>query len=369
MGKKLPFRTFQPAFFSGLLDDPIMVVKIRQQNRSFLVDCGQLTHIAKRVINSIDTIFTSHAHMDHIIGFDTFTRNVLVSNRIIKIYGPPKIAEKLAFRLKGYDWNLVEDYFCRFQMIEVHPDKLVQFKMNGASHFELEKIAEKPKADNRIYDDSFFRVDAELCDHKIPVLVYRFTEKPEFQIDEKKMLDQGYKPGRWILELKNWFYGRDKPGTINSIIDQNIEQGAEVDCRTLYKKICSDDRNLSIGYVTDVGYNAENRRKILELLKGIKLLVCECTFLRKDKSKARESFHLCTEDLNEIISALKPQFVVPLHLSKTYLGQSNQLFEELVLPSNTSVLRLSERVTEHPMIFSDGLELARHKTPCSKRSD
>lgn len=353
MREKFPFRTFQPALFSGLLDDPIMVVKIRQENRSFLVDCGQLNHIAKRVVKGVDTVFVSHAHMDHFIGIDTFTRNVLVSNRQITLYGPPKIAEKLAFRLKGYDWNLVEDYFCRYRVLEVYPDRIEQFILAGADQFKLEKVDEAPRTDKIIYEDAYFCVAADLCDHKIPVLAYRFTEKPVFQIEEEKIRKLGYLKGDWISQLKNWFHN----GTPSSVsIPGPGRKEVELKCEKLYQGIQADDQKMSIGYVTDIGFTSENREKIIELLCGVTLLISECTFLRDDKEKARESFHLCTEDLNDLIAEIKPQFLIPLHLSKTYLGRSHLLFEEIDVPSNCTLLMLDERVTEHPMIFSDGLE-------------
>lgn len=359
MREKFPFRTFQPAVFSGLLDDPLMIVKVRQESRCFLVDCGQITHIAKRVLKAVDAIFISHAHMDHFIGIDSFTRTVLVSNRRITLYGPPNIAEKLAYSLKCYDWNLVEDYFCRYRVIEVYPNRLKQFHLDGAHQFELEEVGERPRAGTLIYEDDFYKVEADLCDHKIPVLIYRFTEKPVFQIDEKKIQQLGYQKGPWITQLKHWFYARSLTDTPKFIRDKHLEKGGEVDCKDLYEKIQAGDQKLSIGYVTDVGFTPENREKIYSLLSGVTLLVCECTFLKEDKHKARESFHLCTDDLNELIAELRPPFLIPLHLSKTYLGHSHDLFSEIRLPAGCTMLKLGERVTEQPLLFSDGLEAIR----------
>ncbi|MBE0596404.1 MAG: ribonuclease Z, partial [Desulfuromonadales bacterium] len=65
---RLPFKFLEPAFFSGLVDDPILLVQLRPLGRSLLFDCGQITHLAKRVLRSIDAVFVSHAHMDHFMG-------------------------------------------------------------------------------------------------------------------------------------------------------------------------------------------------------------------------------------------------------------------------------------------------------------
>ena len=81
------FRYLQPSFFSGLLDDPILLINVRPTGRGILIDCGQLHHLAKRVLRSIDAVFVSHAHMDHLMGFDHLLRHVLVAPRTIACYG------------------------------------------------------------------------------------------------------------------------------------------------------------------------------------------------------------------------------------------------------------------------------------------
>ncbi len=52
---------------------------------------GQLHHLAKRVLKSINALFISHAHMDHFMGVDTFIRHNHVSPKTVDIFGPPAI--------------------------------------------------------------------------------------------------------------------------------------------------------------------------------------------------------------------------------------------------------------------------------------
>ena len=52
-------------FFAGLLDDPLLLVRVRPRGRNLLLDCGQLHHLAKRLLKGVEAIFVSHAHMDH----------------------------------------------------------------------------------------------------------------------------------------------------------------------------------------------------------------------------------------------------------------------------------------------------------------
>jgi ribonuclease BN (tRNA processing enzyme) len=108
MNQRLPFRFIEPTFFAGLLDDPLLLLNARPLGKSLLFDCGQLHHLAKRVLKSINAIFISHCHMDHFMGIDTFIRHNHVSPKTIDIFGPPGIAAKMASKLASYDWNLTE---------------------------------------------------------------------------------------------------------------------------------------------------------------------------------------------------------------------------------------------------------------------
>ncbi|MBU3915936.1 ribonuclease Z, partial [bacterium] len=80
---------------------------------------------------------------------------------------------------------------------------------------------------------------------------------------------------------------------------------------------------------------------------------CECSFLRNNREKARRSFHLCTDDLNYLCDKIQPEFIMPMHLSKSYLGKSNRLYEELSIPSTCTLLKLPERLQSMPMFPSD----------------
>ena len=144
------FRYLQPSFFSGLLDDPVLFINVRPTGRGILIDCGQLHHLAKRVLRSIDAVFVSHAHMDHLMGFDQLLRHVQVAPRTIAFYGPPGIAERIGHKLAGYDWNLTEDSWCTIAAYEVHPHQIEQFAFAGSRGFTAERLQTLPRSDRII---------------------------------------------------------------------------------------------------------------------------------------------------------------------------------------------------------------------------
>ena len=80
--RRLPFRYLEAAFFGGLLDAPLLFLRIRPLKRALLFDCGQIAHLAKRVVKLIDAVFITHAHMDHIMGLPTLVRHHDIYNEL-----------------------------------------------------------------------------------------------------------------------------------------------------------------------------------------------------------------------------------------------------------------------------------------------
>ena len=354
MGTKFPFSHLDPILFSGLLEDPVLVVRTNPSRSNLMVDCGQIEHIAKRVIKSIDLLFITHAHMDHFIGMDHFVRCVLVSNKTIKVFGPVNLAEKIHAKMKAYDWNLVEPYFCSLEVFEIGEERIDTYLINGADQFSISKSGSRLRETLTIFENDHIKVEAKQCDHKIPVLIYKFTEKPPYQIDETKLKDCGYKTGPWLEELKDWFHDSQSDET-KSILAETCDSGPKrfSDLRKLYNDIKKDTESYSIGYVTDVGFTRKNREVINSLMENVSLLVCECTYLSENKSKARESYHLCTDDINKLVNDIKPSFLLPMHLSNSHLGNSAELYNQLKPGPKTKLLKIPERVKGNPITAAD----------------
>lgn len=355
------FRYLEPTFFSGLIDDPCLVVRDRPIHRSIMIDCGALSHIAKREMKPVRAIFVSHAHMDHFMGFDHFLRQVHASPRTIEMFGPAGFADRVEARLNGYDWNLAEPYWCTFLVHEVHRERVLTFRFPGPERFSRTSEVES-RRDEVIYRLNHMEVAAELLDHGIPVLAFRVRERKIFGVDAQKMAGLGLVPGGWMCDLKRRFFTDWQDATPFQVDRVRADGGIECtleDAATLYRSIADEVASASIGYLTDIGFTAENRSQAERFLDGVDLLVAECTFLRNDREKARSSNHLCTDDLNDLLDRIRPRLFLPIHLSKTYLGRSSELFPELSPPAGTTVLRLPEHLTPQPLYSCNALPLYR----------
>ncbi|MEZ4600382.1 MAG: MBL fold metallo-hydrolase [Syntrophotaleaceae bacterium] len=349
------FRYLEPTFFAGLLDDPVLLIRIRPLGRNLLFDCGQIHHLAKRVLKQIDAIFISHAHMDHFMGIDTFIRHVLVSPRTFDLFGPPGLADKLQYKLGGYDWNLAEHFWCSLRVHEVWEDRIVLWVFSGPEGFARNLEGELERGDAVIYQNDYLRVEARLADHKIPVLMFRCRERPSFSIDESALEAAGLVCGPWLAELKRRFYRRfaEKSPLRVPCRDGDGKVEKLVDAAELYRRIRRVRPSASLGYITDVGFTGSNLARMESFLQKTSLLIAECAFLREDLDKARNSFHLCTEDFNLLLDRLRPSCFLPMHLSKTYNGRTDQLYRELSPPQGTTLLKLPEHLLSRPLFPSE----------------
>lgn len=350
------FRYLEPSFFAGLIDDPCLIVRDRPIHRSVMVDCGALHHIAKRELKPVGAIFISHAHMDHLMGFDPFLRQVHASPRTVQIFGPPGMADRIAAHLSGYDWNLAEPYWCTLQVHDVHPDRLQTSTFSGPHRFRRQDGETSPRQGPVIYLHNHIQVAAEQLDHGIPVLAFRMQESKIFMVEMERLKARGLVAGAWLVELKRRFFNdwtTDGPLAVT-------ETGGEFtvnDTRGLYEELRGPMTATSLGYLTDCGYSPENRQRIESFLKGVTLLVGECAFLKRHRHKARSSRHLCTDDWNELLELLKPRFFLPMHFSKTYLGTCHELYEELSPPPETTILRLPQHRTPRPIFAREACTL------------
>ncbi|NJC87439.1 MAG: MBL fold metallo-hydrolase [Desulfuromonas sp.] len=350
------FHTVEPYLCSGLLDDPLLLVRIRPTGRSLLFDCGQLQHLAKRTLRSIDAVFVTHAHMDHFMGFDHVVRHTHVSPRPLDLFGPPGIATRVAHKLGSYDWNLAEEWWRTIFVHEVHKEWIERYRFAGARGFREERIGNEPRCGAEIYANEHVTVAAQLCDHGLPVLAFRLTEQEIFSIDPSRLTAEGLHPGPWLRQLKGRWKGGGlggQPLDVLCVTANGPEAATVADDAALYRRLRAVRPAAGIGYVTDIGFTTANCEILREMMTEVSLLCCECTFLAADEAKARNSRHLCSSDVNRLAADLRPKVLLPMHLSKAYIHRPFDVYTELSPPIGTRLLRLPDYVTARPKLLTE----------------
>ena len=353
--RRLPFRYLEAAFFGGLLDDPLLFLRIRPLKRALLFDCGQIAHLAKRVVKPIDAVFITHAHMDHIMGLPTLVRHHHASPRPLDVFGPPGIIERVGHLLMGFEWNLSEANWFTLRVHEVHHERILHCNFPGPEGFRRSDITEEVRTGRQIWSCPYATVEAELLDHKLPVLGFRINELPHFAVDYERLNRLGIMPGEWIRDLKSRVW-KGRSNVEVKVEGRGIEESQGMPCdnpHALYEIIRDERPCASIGYVCDVGWTAKNVATMESLLKGVTLLCADCTFLAEDSEKARVSYHLCTQDLNELAELLTPRYLLPMHMSKSYLKKIFDIYNELQPPAGTTILPLPKHLVPAPLTVND----------------
>lgn len=352
MKPDFPFRNLIPTFFSGLLDDPLLLLRTRPDGHHFLFDCGQIHHLAKRTFTHLEAIFISHAHMDHWMGIDSVVRHLIAAGKTVAIYGGPGLADKFEHKLQGYDWNLAEDYWSSFRVHEIHPDYISCALFSGAESFVRRSLTMEERRSSLIYQNKYFKVFSASCDHRVASQIFRINEQPAYVIDQDKLDELKLRPGAWLGELKHCFLRQlDFPAELKLLRqdDDNLREIIIRDVKELVEQLMQPQGEHAIGYISDIGYSTENRDKIFALMHGVDLLLCECTYLREAKDRARQSSHLCTDDVNELLAELRPKYFLPMHLSRSYSRRSEELYRELAPPAGTTILRIPLQRTPRPL--------------------
>jgi ribonuclease Z len=353
--RRLPFRYCEPAFFGGLLDDPLLFLRIRPEGRALLFDCGQIAHLAKRVVKPIAAVFITHAHMDHVMGVPTLVRHHHASPLPLDLYGPPAIAERIAHLLQGFDWNLCEPTWFTLRVHEIYHDRILHYSFPGPEGFARHFDGEDARTNLVIWHSRYVTVEAMLLDHRIASLAFRVSERPPFSVSMLRMEGLGVVPGDWIRDLKSRIWkGNDEVDIMVPYRDgEGVRKVREDDPGGLYEQIRGEQQSASVGYVTDVGWTPDNVQRMEGFLVGLTLLCAECTFLRSDVEKARASYHLCSDDLNDLLARLAPKFLLPIHLSKSYLRHAVDLYQELSPPAGTTVIRMPNHIVPEPVTVED----------------
>lgn len=351
---RLPFRVLEPTLFSGLFDDPLLWVGIRPTGRAVLVDCGRMHHLAKRALRALDAVFVSHAHMDHFMGFDTLIRHIHVAPRTCRLFGPPGIARRVAHHLAGYDWNLAEPTWCTLLVDEIHAEHIEHWEFSGPQGFRGRYCDRSTRNGETIWRTSHLQVAATLADHKIPVLMLRLSENEGFAINRDKLARLGLQPGPWLEELKKRYcLGAMTAPPIPATTATHAGNPPTIpggDAAALYAAMRAERTPASIGYLTDIALTPENLERAKAMLSGVTLLAVECSFLAEDAEKSRAAWHLSSTDLNLLARELQPAYLLPMHLSKSYIHRSSDLYRQLELPPTTTLLRLPDYRTPRPLL-------------------
>ena len=278
--------SFQVLGDAGRDNALLVTVDSGQAVARLLFDCGDgcLWQVAFGDIQTIDHLFFSHMHMDHVGGFDTFFRCTF--NRTAKenhVWGPPQTAAILQHRFQGFMWNLVGEQQATWRVHELEERRIVSYR------FELaEAFAHAHFDGHRPYDHTFlggpgFTVDAELMDHGTPSVAYVVRETPRVNINTGKLAELGLRSGPWLLRVRRTRTEEGETITVN---------GVQRSLRELQEELLKETGGESVAYLTDFLLDEAAMDRLAVALRGVGTVICESQYRHADAEIARRNYHM-----------------------------------------------------------------------------
>ena len=329
---------FHPFLPNGPFGDPVLWVDLPDEGHSVMLDLGGLEAIPARKLLRVGHVVVTHAHMDHFIGFDHLLRLSLGREPELVLSGPAGFLERVAGKLAGYTWNLIESYPVSVTAEEVDGAIVRTRTWRGTDRMRPGEIVERPFA-GKLHDHRAYTMHAAVFDHGIPVLGVALRETEHLSVDKDRLTRLGFAPGPWLSALKDAVRRRepeeaeiDVPDPAGGARRQTIgELGRAILFRT-------PGQNLA--YLTDLRFTDENVARAVALAEGVDLLVCEAAFLHADERLARERCHLTARQAGELGRAVAARRLAPFHFSPRYPGREQELYDEAAQAFGGPVVRL-----------------------------
>lgn len=251
-----------------------------------LFDCGEGTQ--KRLLeakisrSSIDRIFISHLHVDHVLGLIALLATFSSDKRTRPVYltGPEGLRELLDCSFRAMD------VFLRYDL-EVR---------ELATHFS-----------GRVVETDTYTVEAQMLAHRINSFGYRFNEKTHVNIDMDKARRCGLEEGAMIGHLKRNGQVQLGNGTVVTLADVAAPP----------QKVCS------FVYCGDTEYSP----RTVALARGAGVLLHEATFDASLGLKAGEWGHSTSSDAARVAKEAGVDKLYLTHISSRYTDFSLLLKE------------------------------------------
>jgi len=308
---------------SAPTQDPFLLIDFQNESHTILFDCGVRVWGHVKTILKLRYLFISHAHMDHLIGFDHIVRALLGETKHLMIFGPRGIRERLASKLNGYDWDRAIDQKLTLEVREVTEKRIHSRMHECCKRFKPGKNRTQTITDGCILNESNYSVYIVVTDHGgSPSLAYILKEKDYFRIDKQCLADLGLTPGKWV-------------GRIITMLEENTPMDTKVDTGRkliplgeLKEKIIRKQPGKKIVYLTDTIYSPRLVDKLNIHANGADLLVCESTFLHEDAHLAARYHHMTAYQAATIAQKCGVRKLKLFHLSNRYFPKLNRFVKE-----------------------------------------
>ncbi|HON37804.1 MAG: MBL fold metallo-hydrolase [Desulfomonilia bacterium] len=318
--------SFLPRLVNGPLFDPVVYVRILNERKSLLFDCGHFEGLAPRELLSLEAVCISHTHMDHFMGLDRVLRTILHRDQPLTIYGPEGITGKALSKLRSYTWNLSSGYALEITICEVLPGRMHITRTRADAGFDVTSRSTVPREGARISEGPRYTLDAVILEHTVPCLAYVLKEPFHLNILKNAFAGRGYIPGAWLDTLKAHIFA----GRMDELITVSTHGGTEkVRVSRLKEELVITTPGQSVAFVTDISCSPENIAALKGPAHGADMLFIEAYYLHELKDHAAARGHLTARQAGMIAGMLGAGQVFPMHVSPRYHDRLGEIRAEV----------------------------------------
>ncbi len=322
-----------PTLINGRSGDPALYIETLFERRAILFDLGDISNLSPRKIQRLEHVFVSHAHIDHLIGFDRMLRVLVGREKTIRLYGPHGFIQCVQHKLQAYSWNLVDRYLSDLIFVVTEIDRSLgtrtaRFRLKDA--FSQEFVATGQCIEGVAHSEPTFRVSTVVLEHRTPCLAFAIEESAHVNVWKNRLTELRLPVGPWLRELK-------RAVLENREDDYPIPIGLYAELPDTHKLPLSALRSVvtvttgqKVAYVTDAADTPANRAAIIRLTQNADLLFIEAAFAEADTALAAERAHLTTAVAGSLARQAKVRRIEPFHFSPRYSGQEARLLEEVM---------------------------------------
>lgn len=317
----------QPRLVNPPQGDPGVYLDFLFGRRAMLFDLGDSGPLSPRELLRVSHAFVSHAHVDHVAGFDRLLRLRLHRRGPLTVVGPGGFVRQVESRLGGFTWNLLDESSVDFRLRAMEYDgariiAAAEFRARDA--FARRDLAVPDDADGLVLEEEGLRVEAVALDHGTPSLAYALQQGLRINVWRSALDSLGLGVGPWLDDAK-----RAVRAGLPDSHAVAVPGAGEVPLGLLRDRIFRICRGQRVVYVTDAADTAANRDRIVRLAAEADHLFIETPFLDRDRGIAAQNAHLTAAAAGQIARAAGVRRVTGFHHSARYADEPAALAAEL----------------------------------------
>lgn len=324
-------RGLYATMINGVLGDPLLHLRLHQQQRSLLFDLGDSGRLPTRIAHQVSDVFISHAHIDHIGGFLWLLRSRVGDFPSCRLFGPPGLIGHIKGMIDGFLWDRIGETGPRFEIAEIHGDRLLRAHIQ-TGYRDIKALPEIQLAEGLIVDEPLFSVRTVTLDHHTPVQAYAFESKVKFNVDTDVLKTLNLAAGPWLNQLKQLIVAGDNQALIR-LPDHSSRKAGE-----LAALLLTATPGEKLVYATDFADTEANRNALAALARKADFLFCEASFLEADIEQARRTGHLTARACGEIATSADVKQLVPFHFSRRYEKEPEAVYLEISAACSRAVV-------------------------------